>query len=168
MLALFLSSYLPSSKLIYITNLSSSCSCHFLHWARGIKQAHVLILAYSGEVGPYVYAWCFENIDPKSYFQAFALLSKLSKWPKTVCKSCNQPGSSLRFHIEARTLCSFHPQYEMITVLVSSKTCVETQYYIFPLMSLIHFFSFVLLFLHFSLVLKASQINDNTVLLLTR
>ncbi|KAK2569181.1 hypothetical protein P5673_006078 [Acropora cervicornis] len=49
MSTLFLSSYLPSCKLIYITNLTSSCSCHFLHWARG-------------EMGPYVYAWCFENI----------------------------------------------------------------------------------------------------------
>ena len=67
MLTLFLSSYLPSCKLIYITNLSSSCSCHFLHWARGIKQAHVLILAYSGEVGPYVYMLGVLKISEKLF-----------------------------------------------------------------------------------------------------
>lgn len=86
MLTLFLSSYLPSCKLIYITNLSSSCSCHF--------QTYVLILAYSGEVGPYVYAWCFENIRKA----IFKLLLCCRNYPSgripRVSPASNQEGPS--------------------------------------------------------------------------
>ena len=58
MLALFLACYLPSCICIYITNLCSSCSCTFIHWARDVH--FLLILANSG-VNPFVYAWRFEN-----------------------------------------------------------------------------------------------------------
>ena len=58
MLALFLACYLPSCVCIYITNLCSSCSCTFIHWARDVH--FLLILANSG-VNPFVYAWRFEN-----------------------------------------------------------------------------------------------------------
>lgn len=90
---------------------------------------HVLILAYS-EVNAFVYAWRFENIR-KAIFKAFASPLKLFKSANSACKSCKQPGRSLRFHREAGTPCSFYPQFEMMAILVSSKTCLETQNYIF-------------------------------------
>ena len=58
MLAFFLACYLPSCICIYITNLCSSCSCIFIHWARDVH--FLLILANSG-VNPFVYAWRFDN-----------------------------------------------------------------------------------------------------------
>jgi len=58
MLALFLACYFPSCICIYITNLCSSCSCTFIHWARDVH--FLLILANSG-VNPFVYALRFEN-----------------------------------------------------------------------------------------------------------
>ncbi|XP_078359132.1 adenosine receptor A1-like [Oculina patagonica] len=71
MLALFLACYLPSCICIYITNLCSSCSCTFIHWARDIH--FLLILANSG-VNPFVYAWRFDN-----FRKAFAKLLKFNK-----------------------------------------------------------------------------------------
>lgn len=110
---------------------------------------HVLILAYS-EVNAFVYAWRFENIR-KAIVKAFAPPLKLFKPANTACKSCKQPGRSLRFHREAGTLCSFYPQSEMMAILVSSKTCLETQNYIFPLNFVNSFFQlcfvgFIILF----------------------
>lgn len=81
MLALFLACYLPSCICIYITNLCSTCSCNFIHWARDVH--FVLILANSG-VNPFVYAWRFEN-----FRNAFVKL--------LTCKKC-------RYHSRSGTL----------------------------------------------------------------
>ena len=70
-LALFLACYLPSCICIYITNLCSSCSCTFIHWARDVH--FLLILANSG-VNPFVYAWRFENFRKA--------IAKLLTWRK--------------------------------------------------------------------------------------
>ena len=70
MLGLFLACYLPSCVCIYITNLCSTCSCNFVHWARDVH--FLLILANSG-VNPFVYAWQFENFRKAIIF----LLSKV-------------------------------------------------------------------------------------------
>lgn len=75
MLAFFLACYLPSCICIYITNLCSSCSCKFIHWARDVH--FLLILANSG-VNPFVYAWRFEN-----FRKAFAGLL-------TSCGKCHE------------------------------------------------------------------------------
>ena len=58
MLTLFLACYLPSCVCIYITNLCSTCSCNFIHWAR---DAHFLLILANSGVNPFVYAWRFEN-----------------------------------------------------------------------------------------------------------
>ena len=76
MLALFLACYLPSCICIYITNLCSSCSCTFIHWARDVH--FLLILANSG-VNPFVYALRFENFRKA--------VAKLVTWKKCCSQS---------------------------------------------------------------------------------
>jgi len=110
MLAFFLACYLPSCICIYITNLCSSCSCIFIHWARDVH--FLLILANSG-VNPFVYAWRFDNFRKafvklltgcgKCWSRRTRKISRVGPLGNLVCSSKLEIGDSEAKVIETNT-----------------------------------------------------------------
>ena len=57
-LVFFLSCYLPSCVLIYVTNLCVTCSCVAIHFMR---DAHFVLILTNSTINPYVYAFRLQN-----------------------------------------------------------------------------------------------------------